>query len=193
MKTIVEEAENELIIKNSRFITKVFKVKSTEEVISIIKELKEKYPKANHYCYAYRLFNSQKASDDKEPAKTAGAPILNVLEKEDLYNILVVVIRYFGGIKLGAGGLIRAYSKSTIEALKLTQFSDLVEGVLIEMEFPYSLEKEVNFILKNEEILKKEFREKIYYQVLLEKNKLYLLEGYNYNIIKNMYKEKSNL
>ena len=118
MKTIKENTKNEIIIKNSRFITLLYKIRSKEEIEQYLQQVKKLYPKATHYCYAYKIGeNIKKTSDDGEPGGTAGMPMLNVLDKEDITNILAITIRYFGGIKLGAGGLIRAYSKSVKEAL----------------------------------------------------------------------------
>ena len=119
MYTISHNIKKEFVIKNSRFITVLIKINDQEEIKKHLEHIKKEYPRATHYCYAYKLGNTiKKASDDKEPSGTAGIPMLNVLEKEDITNILAVTIRYFGGIKLGAGGLIRAYSKSVKETLK---------------------------------------------------------------------------
>lgn len=110
----------QLEIKKSKFIGLYFPVKSQDEVMEILNNLKKEHKKATHICYAYRLTNpfSEKAFDDGEPSGTAGKPILNVLQKQDKKDSLLVVIRYFGGIKLGAGGLVRAYSKTASETLK---------------------------------------------------------------------------
>ncbi len=110
----------QLEIKKSKFIGLYFPVKSQDEVVEILNNLKKEHKKATHICYAYRLINpfSEKAFDDGEPSGTAGKPILNVLQKQDKKDTLLVVVRYFGGIKLGAGGLVRAYSKTASETLK---------------------------------------------------------------------------
>ena len=104
--------QNEIIIKKSRFISLMYEINSKEEVDKILEELKKEHKKARHFPYAYKLNNTAKKSDDKEPSGTAGLPIYNIIEKNNLNNTLIVVIRYFGGIKLGAGGLIRAYSSA---------------------------------------------------------------------------------
>ena len=111
--------ENEIIIKKSKFITKIYEINDVNNIKSIIDELQKEYKKATHICYAYIINGQEKAVDDGEPSKTAGWPILNVLQKRNLNEILVVVIRYFGGVKLGAGGLVRAYTKCTSEIVKL--------------------------------------------------------------------------
>lgn len=110
----------QLEIKKSKFIGLYFPVKSQDEVVEVLNNLKKEHKKATHICYAYRLTNpfSEKAFDDGEPSGTAGKPILNVLQKQDKKDSLLVVVRYFGGIKLGAGGLVRAYSKTASETLK---------------------------------------------------------------------------
>ncbi len=119
MYIIDKNIENELIIKKSRFITKLYYIDDVNYIQDIISNLKKEYKKATHICYAYSVNGNQKAVDDGEPNNTAGKPILNVINKKDVTNILVVVIRYFGGIKLGAGGLVRAYTNSASEAFKL--------------------------------------------------------------------------
>lgn len=110
----------EYIEKKSRFVAYSFQLTRLDEVKEILLELKKEHKKATHMCYAY-LYDiecvSEKCSDDGEPNGTAGYPILSVLKKKNLKNTLVVVVRYFGGIKLGAGGLTRAYTKATSQAL----------------------------------------------------------------------------
>lgn len=119
MYIIDKNAENEIIIKKSRFITKLYYIEDVNKVNDIINELKKEYKKCTHICYSYIIGLNAKAVDDGEPSGTAGKPILNVLQKKDMTNVLCVVIRYFGGIKLGAGGLVRAYTKSASEVIKL--------------------------------------------------------------------------
>lgn len=118
MYIIDKDVENEIIIKKSRFITKLYYIEDVNKVNDIIEELKKEYKKSTHICYSYIINGKEKAVDDGEPSGTAGKPILNVLQKKDITNILCVVIRYFGGVKLGAGGLIRAYTKSASEAIE---------------------------------------------------------------------------
>ena len=119
MYIIKKNAENEIIIKKSRFITKLYYIENTNKVNDIINEIKKEYKKCTHICYSYIIGPNAKAVDDGEPSGTAGKPILNVLQKKNMTNVLCVVIRYFGGIKLGAGGLVRAYTKSASEVIKL--------------------------------------------------------------------------
>ena len=105
----------ELEINKSRFVTYKLELSSLDVVKPFLEQLRKEHKKANHVCYAY-VYNkeivSEKCSDDGEPGGTAGYPILNVIKKKNLTNVLVVVVRYFGGIKLGAGGLTRAYTKA---------------------------------------------------------------------------------
>lgn len=106
-----------LEIKKSKFIALYYKIDSVDEVNDILQDLKKEHKKAKHFPYAYKIDNNIKKSDDKEPSGTAGMPILNIIEKNNLNNCLIVVIRYFGGIKLGTGGLLRAYSNASKEVI----------------------------------------------------------------------------
>ena len=191
MKTIKNNITNEIEIKNSKFITKIYKTEK-EEIINILEKLKKEYPKATHYCYAYNSKNYKKSSDDNEPTGTAGKPILNVLEKEELENVLVVIIRYFGGIKLGAGGLIRAYTKATTEALKKAIYQEVQDAYKVRIQFPYSEEKNINYLIQEKNILKKEFQENIIYECIIEKDKINNLSTYNYEILENTITERDS-
>ncbi len=191
MKTIKNNITNEIEIKNSKFITKIYKT-DKEEIINILEKLKKEYPKATHYCYAYNSKNYKKSSDDNEPTGTAGKPILNVLEKEELENVLVVIIRYFGGIKLGAGGLIRAYTKATTEALKKAIYQEAQDAYKVRIQFPYSEEKNINYLIQEKNILKKEFQENIIYECIIEKDKINNLSTYNYEILENTITERDS-
>lgn len=185
MYVIDKNCKNELLIKNSRFITLIFKVETKEEIQKLLEKIKEHYPKATHYCYAYITSSYKKTSDDGEPSGTAGTPILNILEKEQITNVLAVVIRYFGGIKLGAGGLIRAYSKSISKALISTNKIELVKGLQVDIEFDYKKQKEIEHLLKNSTILEKTFLDKIIYKTLIT-NQIYqkLKNSSDYRIIR---------
>ena len=123
--TINENIESEITVKKSKFICNLIKIETQEEAEEQIKKIKKKYHDARHNCVAYRVQENdtivEKASDDGEPSGTAGGPMLNILQKNNLCNVLVVVTRYFGGILLGTGGLVRAYSDSMQNALELTE------------------------------------------------------------------------
>ncbi len=105
-------------IKKSKFIGLYYEVESVEEVKELLESLKKEHKKARHLPYAYKIGNIAKKTDDKEPSNTAGLPIYNIIERKNLNNVLIVVVRYFGGIKLGAGGLLRAYSEAANNATK---------------------------------------------------------------------------
>lgn len=171
MKTIKNDVMNEIVIKNSRFICFLKYVDNEEKILEYLKEFSLKYKDATHITYAYRLSNKQKYFDDGEPGGTAGAPIMEVLLKNDLVNVLAVVIRYFGGVKLGAGGLIRAYSKATREALKISIIEDYVLYNYYEISSNYNDLKLLNSLTKNLEIIEKNFSEEIVYKIKIEKDK----------------------
>ena len=190
MYTISKNTKCETIIKNSKFITLLFKIKSKDDVSKILDNIKKAYPKATHYCYAYVVDSSKKSSDDGEPGGTAGMPILNVLEKENITNVLAIVVRYFGGIKLGAGGLVRAYSKSVKDALGLVDINKLQSGKLIELTFDYDVQDKINYILKDEEIVSKNFDIKITYIVKIKDEILNKLDNYSYQVLDNILIEK---
>lgn len=157
MKRIVEDVTHEIEIKKSRFITKLFYVSNEEDIQQKMDEVKKEYKDASHYCYAYILSQQKKSSDDKEPGGTAGVPMMEVLTKKDLHFILCIVIRYFGGTKLGAGGLVRAYRRSVLEALSHAETKELQRGYLLLLETDF---KEENALL--EQIGKEAIMEKSY-------------------------------
>ena len=190
MYVIEKDCENEIIIKNSRFITILIKINDKDKVNSFLQDIKIKHPKATHYCYGYIINDYKKSSDDGEPSGTAGIPILNVLEKENITNILAIVVRYFGGIKLGAGGLVRAYSKAVREAIKNSNLIELANGKKIEINFNYSDEKNINYILKEEQIIDKVYSDKVTYIALIKDNILEKLKNFNYKVLEDTYIEK---
>lgn len=172
MNSIKENIENTIIIKKSKFITKLYKVTNLDEIDNILNNLKNEYKDSTHICYGYIVNGKEKCTDDGEPGGTAGLPILNILKKNNLNNILAVVVRYFGGIKLGAGGLVRAYSNSVVETLKLSNIIELIEGYLIELEFNYDQVKLVDYILNDKKIVSKEYNDNIIYKFYLNKDEL---------------------
>ena len=191
MRTIKNNTINEIIIKNSRFICLLIKINSVD-INDILDKIKSDYPKATHYCYAYLYNDIQRFNDDGEPGGTAGMPMLNVLLKEELSNVLCVVIRYFGGIKLGAGGLVRAYTKSVTECLKVTDLMDLEEGYKVRLKFNYNDEKQVKYLLKDSNILNEKYDLDVEYLVLVNNDVLDNLKNYKYEIIEKTYIEKSS-
>lgn len=182
MYSIKNNIDNTIIIKKSKFITKLYKINNLDEINKIINELKINYKDATHICYAYIINGVEKCIDDGEPSGTAGIPILNVLKKNNLNYIIALVIRYFGGIKLGTGGLLRAYSNSIIETLKLVDIVELIEGYNITIAFNYDNIKYIDNLLKNIEIIDKQYDNLIKYNFNIEKN--------IYNNIKKLLAEK---
>ena len=188
MRTIKEEIRNEIEIKNSRFITLLIPLE-TNNINELLKNIKESYPKATHYCYAYIFGKEQGFSDDGEPSRTAGSPMYNVLEKEELNNILAVTIRYFGGIKLGAGGLVRAYTKSLTEALKQATLQDLIEAYKVKITFDYKDEKQIHYLLGESPILEKDYSSTPTYITIIEKNDIEKFYPYSYELLEDCYKK----
>lgn len=172
MYSIKKSIENTIIIKKSKFITKLIKINNIDEINKYLDDIKKEFKDSTHICYAYIVNGQEKCIDDGEPSGTAGLPILNILKKNKLTNILAIVIRYFGGIKLGAGGLVRAYSNSVNDTLKLTNIIELQEGYLVELEFNYDQVKLVDYILNNKTIIDKEYNDNIIYKFYLNKEEL---------------------
>ena len=135
-RTIAEKTCAEIEEKRSRFIANLYYIESIEEAENIIKQTKKEYYDARHNCYAYVVKEEtiiKRFSDDGEPSGTAGSPILNVLEKNDLCNVLLIVTRYFGGILLGAGGLVRAYTEAATKAVNMANIVNQEEGYELEI------------------------------------------------------------
>ena len=188
MKSIDKNTSHELIINKSRFICLLYNINSIDEINILLKNVKEEYKGATHYCYAHILDEIKRFSDDNEPSGTAGMPILNVLDSNNLNHILCIVVRYFGGIKLGAGGLVRAYTKSVTSCLENVNIIYLVEGKEITITFKYDNLKQIDNILKDINITNKDFSEVITYTFLISNNL------YNeINELLNNYVDKLNI
>lgn len=155
--TIKEMVQIEIVEKKSKFIANLFPVDSIEEAEKRIKEIKKQYHDARHNCVAYRVIeNSQiieRSSDDGEPSGTAGSPMLNILQKNNLANVLVVVTRYFGGILLGTGGLVRAYSDSLLEAIEEAEKIKRCQGTEMLVTIEYNEFNSFQYYCKNNYIL----------------------------------------
>ena len=190
MRTIANDIENEIIIKKSKFICHLYRVHDISDITKKLDYINTKYSDATHNCYAYICGNLKKMSDDKEPSGTAGMPMLNLLEINNLNNILAIVTRYFGGIKLGANGLVRAYADSVKEALNKAEIINLIPGLKIKIEFNYDNIKQIDYILKEYDIEKKEFANTIFYTINIGSND-YIKDKLNKYIIS--YKELSNI
>ena len=190
MQTLKNTIESEIEIKKSRFISIIKNIQSIEEFNTCIEELKVKYPKATHYCYGYICGNIERFSDDGEPGGTAGAPILNVLKKENLNNICCVVIRYFGGIKLGAGGLIRAYAGSVAQAVREIGLVEIKEQVVLGITLSYSQYQEFANFLKDHQLAEQDpmFTDQVMTTIFVDKENTNsitaaLVEFYNGKVI----------
>ena len=177
MNTIKETTEKTLIIKNSRFITIIYNINDINDIDKYLNLIKDKYKDATHYCYAYILPNNIKCSDDGEPSGTAGKPILDVLTKHNLNFVLAIVVRYFGGIKLGAGGLIRAYSKCISSCLNNTELTKLIPGKNIDIYFTYKDINDIDLLLTNCHINNKDYQDIINYNVNIPNDLLPILEN----------------
>lgn len=189
MKTIKYNITHEYIVQKSKFISMLYQVNSEEEVIKILNKLKLEYKDATHICYAYIINNIKRFQDDGEPSGTAGMPILNVLENQKLNLILAVVIRYFGGIKLGAGGLVRAYTTSVVEALENQDLGEIVSGYKVTITFQYNNSKLIDNTLKNYAIINKEFDSEITYIVNIPKTEYIKIENIIENNVHSIKKE----
>ena len=141
MKTVYIGGEGEIVEKKSRFIATVRPVASEEEAVAFIAEMKKKYWDARHNCSAFVIGDRQelsRCSDDGEPAQTAGRPMLDVLLREEIHNVAVVVTRYFGGVLLGTGGLVRAYTQAVKEGLAHCETGILRKGCELEVTTDYN-------------------------------------------------------
>lgn len=195
-KTISEKKEEIFLEKKSKFIATIIPISSEEEAEIRIKELKKQYFDARHNCYAY-IVNTEnglreKSSDDGEPSGTAGAPILNVLKQNGLINVLMVVTRYFGGILLGAGGLIRAYSNSAINVINQSKVIIKRQGYEYEIILPYSELDKFKYLAKknNIKIINEEYFENIKLTIDIEKKTENLILNLNNNPINILKIEK---
>ena len=173
MKTVLKETEIEFEEKKSKFIGYIKPINSIREAENFIKTIKEMHSNATHNCSAYRIIeNGQeyyKFDDDGEPSGTAGKPIGEILTTLGVFNVVVVVTRYFGGIKLGAGGLIRNYAKTAKLAVNEAGIVDYIEKKIYLIDFSYNKSSEIDrFINENKiEVLEKTFEERVSYKISL--------------------------
>lgn len=202
-KTIENKAEGIIIEKKSKFIANIFYVENEKEAEEKLNEIRKKYYDARHNCFAYRIKTEngiiQKQSDDGEPSGTAGAPILNILEKQELVNLIAIVTRYFGGILLGTGGLVKAYSEAIKEALQNAIVVEKEEGYLSEIMASYEEANKIEYLLltkTNAKILNKEYLENVILTFEIPKEeyeKIFVNKSENYfkNIKIKIKKEKT--
>jgi len=176
-KTIEGQAEGVIIEKKSKFIANIFEVESVCEAEEILGRVRKKYHDARHNCYAYRILGedgvTEKQSDDGEPSGTAGAPMLSILKKKELTNVIAIVTRYFGGILLGTGGLVRAYSDALTMAIDNVKEVKKDKGYLIQIINEYEKQKEFEYFCENNDIkiISKEYTEKIKYLIEISEEK----------------------
>lgn len=148
--SITTDIEHELIIKKSRFITNLKRVTTEDEAIAFINQIKKQHYKANHNCSAFMIGEQhqiQRMSDDGEPSGTAGNPMLEVLKRNDVHNVVAVVTRYFGGIKLGAGGLIRAYAGAVAQAIETVGLVERLNMNNVTLTIEYAQLDKINYWL----------------------------------------------
>lgn len=154
-KTIYSGASGEIEVKKSKFIASISPANTEEEAISFIDEMEKKYYDARHNCTAYIISTSNKITrfnDDGEPSRTAGLPMLNILQGENLHNVVAVVTRYFGGTLLGTGGLIRAYSDAVKEGLKYCTIIEKQKAMKFSIEMDYTTLGKIQYLLSEEQI-----------------------------------------
>ena len=151
-----EKLEDEIVDKKSKFIGSLFYINSEEQAQEILKKLKKQYHDARHNCFAYRVMTEtgvvERFSDDGEPSGTAGGPMLNILAKNNLCNVLIVVTRYFGGILLGTGGLVRAYSDATSKVIEKATLANETMGLEVEIVIDYNSLEMLKYYCKNNNI-----------------------------------------
>lgn len=191
MLSIRDNIVNEVIIKKSKFITYLYRVDDIESVNMYLDSLNDKYKDATHICYAYIIDNIKRFSDNGEPGGTAGMPILGVLENKKLDHILCCVVRYFGGIKLGANGLVRAYSSSCSDAISNSCIIDLVIGNTCTISFNYDDTKVVDSLLSKGVVINKVYNDKVTYTFKIDVESLESLKSellkYDLNVIDECY------
>lgn len=175
--TILKEEMAEIVEKKSKFIANIFPVNTVEEAEEIIKITRKKYFDARHNCIAYRIIEDnqiiEKSSDDGEPSGTAGGPMLNILQKNNLANIVVIVTRYFGGILLGTGGLVRAYSESLLKVINSSEIIEKELGAEIEVKLEYNNFEVFKYYCKNNKIkiANVDFKEQIVCKIEMKEEK----------------------
>ncbi len=186
-KTIFKYGEDEVIINKSRFIGYSMPIEKEDDALEFIEKIKKKHRDATHNVYAYAVGknnNIQRFSDDGEPSGTAGIPALEVIKKEELRNVVVVITRYFGGTKLGAGGLIRAYTKACKIALEAGQIVDMIPHMKIKISIDYTAYGKIENHLINSDYIVDD-------TVFDEKVNIYIY--ININEMQNFHKDIMNL
>ena len=173
MKKIISGGTGEFTDKKSRFIANIYHIEDEDMAVKIIEQLRKKYWDARHNCYAYVLGGKseiQRFSDDGEPSGTAGKPILEVITGNECGNCLCVVTRYFGGVLLGTGGLIRAYTNAAKEALSVCRLGELTEGVHAFLDVDYNYVGKVQYICAQNDItiVNTEYADGVTFELMME-------------------------
>ncbi|MFR7992171.1 MAG: YigZ family protein [Lachnospiraceae bacterium] len=181
-KIVYQGGNAEIVEKKSRFLASVQPVNSEEEALEFLQEVRREHWGAKHHCYAYVIGEGQRLqrfSDDGEPAGTAGKPILEVLLAEDVHNTLIVVTRYFGGILLGTGGLVRAYTKAAAEGLQASRIAVKQWGCRLKLRTDYAGAGKVQYLLGKNHIpvTGSEFTESVQFEVLVTAEEREALES----------------
>ncbi len=185
-QSIDSYAIGEIEVKRSRFIAEVFYIEDESIAKEKIDEIKKKYFDAKHHVFSYKIDNLERFSDDGEPQGTAGTPLLDIIKKRNLNNILVVVTRYFGGTLLGTGGLVKAYSDAFTLALENAKIVNKTNGIEYEIVANYENLEKIKYICQNNNITIKniEYGEKITITLTSIKESYEVLKQ-NYNLIEN--------
>ena len=180
LKTIKENTISKYEINKSIFICCLYKINSIDEVKTYLEEAKNNFKDATHYTYAYIIDDARKSSDDGEPGGTAGVPTMEVLLKHELNYVLCIIIRYFGGIKLGAGGLIRAYRKTACIGIDNSTLLNLVDGYKIEITVSYEEQKNIEKLIKNY-AFSKTYTDTVKYELNIKQEDINILNSKNIN------------
>ena len=179
-----EETTNTIVIEKSKFICYMKRIQTEQDFKDYLNLIKKKHYDADHVCSGFISNNIKRSNDDGEPSGTAGSPILNVLEKNNLNEMCALVVRYFGGVKLGAGGLIRAYSSAVSECIKTGTLIENIEYPKYNLVLTYELANKVEHYIKNNTILlNTKYDENITFEFALDdKNKLETIKEYTKGI-----------
>lgn len=191
INTILANSSSELDVKKSKFIANIIKITDEQDAKEKLNQIRKEYSDARHNCYAYIVYDNEtktkieKSSDDREPSGTAGIPMLTLLQKNNLVNVLIVVTRYFGGILLGTGGLVRAYTDSSKQALEAAKIIELQYGEILEYCIEYDEFEYFKYICEknNIEIVKTEYSNNIKAIIKLKEDDKPLFSSYKCRII----------
>ncbi len=166
MPRILEDCSHTIEIKKSKFITYLHRCSDEQDAKDYLRLIKKEHPQATHHCTAMIIGQIVRSNDDGEPSQTAGHPMLDVLMHHEMTDILAIVVRYFGGTKLGTGGLVRAYSSSVQEALEHATLTESQKVGRYRIKFSYDLIGKVDYYFRNQEIdvTFKDYQEQVEYQ-----------------------------